>query len=309
MNVYVYPTDRDWYDYLSRKPELDEVNFWRPGGVQPFRQLDTGDLFLFRLKSPDNAIAGGGFFAHFSFAPLFQAWEAFGDKNGTPDYLTFLKLIGRHRRIEGPPDQASDLVIGCIVLTEPFFLPINSWLPVPSDYEVNSPQGQRYPADGETGRRLIAAVSDALRSAHVARLSETSQGIVQFGQGVRRWRLGQGAFSLVVSDAYDKRCAITGERTLPVLQAAHIVPVSKGGMHRPDNGLLLRSDIHTLFDKGYVTITPEGRFHVADALRADWSNGKVYYDLDGRAIREPRDSSLRPAREFLEWHNEAIYRG
>ena len=309
MNVYVYPTDRDWYDYLSRKRHLDEVNFWRPGGVQPFRQLHTGDLFLFRLKSPDNAIAGGGFFAHFSFAPLFQAWEAFGDKNGTPDYLTFLKLIGRHRRIEGPPDQAADLVIGCIVLTEPFFLPKVSWLRVPSDYEVNSPQGQRYDAEYGTGKELLGYVIHALQLGDLHHISDSDDWRVRFGFGSGKWRLGQGAFSFIVSDAYERRCAITGERTFPVLQAAHVIPVSKGGMHRPDNGLLLRSDIHTLFDKGYVTVTPSGEFRVGSRLRTDWHNGRIYYDLYRKLIRLPSDTQLRPARELLEWHNDTVFKG
>jgi HNH endonuclease len=53
---------------------------------------------------------------------------------------------------------------------------------------------------------------------------------------------------------YDRRCTITGERTLPVLEAAHIKPYGSGGPHQPENGLLLRSDLHTLFDQGYMTV-------------------------------------------------------
>ena len=59
-------------------------------------------------------------------------------------------------------------------------------------------------------------------------------------------RLGQGSFRVLVTDAYGRQCAATGERTLPVLQAAHIHPYAVGGPHRVDNGLLLRSDLHTL---------------------------------------------------------------
>jgi len=103
MKVYVYPTDRDWYQYLSTRTGVDEVNFWRPGGQQPFRQLRPGDLFLFRFGKPDNAIVGGGTYTHFSFAPLFQAWDFFGEKNGTRDYDSFLRLIARHRRVDRIP--------------------------------------------------------------------------------------------------------------------------------------------------------------------------------------------------------------
>jgi putative restriction endonuclease len=61
-------------------------------------------------------------------------------------------------------------------------------------------------------------------------------------------RLGQGSFRVLVTDAYRYRCAITSERTLPVLEAAHIRPYATGGKHALSNGLLLRSDLHRLFD-------------------------------------------------------------
>ena len=124
-----------------------------------------------------------------------------------------------------------------------------------------------------------------------------------------RPRLGQGAFRLIVADAYEKRCAITGEKTLPVLEAAHIKPVSNGGEHRIDNGLLLRSDLHKLFDLGYATITPSGEFRVSAKLKETWMNGKVYYDLDRSTIRVPSRGDYQPAHSFLEWHNDVVFRG
>ncbi len=147
MKVYIYPTDREWYRFLSNRPGTDEVNFWRPGGRQPFRQLRPGDLFLFRFGKPDDAIVGGATYTHFSFAPLFQVWEAFGEKNGTIDYDSFLRLIARHREFSGPPERAAGAVIGNIVLTAPFFLRRNDWIPIPGDYQATSPQGQGYDAN------------------------------------------------------------------------------------------------------------------------------------------------------------------
>jgi putative restriction endonuclease len=69
-------------------------------------------------------------------------------------------------------------------------------------------------------------------------------------------RLGQGAFRVLVTDVYNRRCAVTHERTLPALEAAHIRPYGDGGEHEARNGLLLRRDIHSLFDAGYVTSRP-----------------------------------------------------
>lgn len=65
-----------------------------------------------------------------------------------------------------------------------------------------------------------------------------------------RPRLGQGAFRVMITDTYERRCAVAREKALPVLEAAHIRPVSAGGEHELPNGLLLRSDVHRLLDRG-----------------------------------------------------------
>jgi putative restriction endonuclease len=124
---------------------------------------------------------------------------------------------------------------------------------------------------------------------------------------VRR-RLGQGGFRVLVSDAYSRRCTVTGEKTFPVLEAAHIRPVSKGGEHRVSNGLLLRADIHKLFDLGYVTVSPAGQFRVSSQLREEWQNGLVYYALEKASIRVPESQDLRPDRVLLEWHGDEVFR-
>ncbi len=107
---------------------------------------------------------------------------------------------------------------------------------------------------------------------------------------------------------FDRRCAISGERALPALEAAHIRGVKHGGTHRIDNGLLLRSDIHRLFDSGYVTVTPSLKVKVSSRLKTDWNNGEPYYPLRGLEIALPKREVDRPSREFLEWHADTVYR-
>ena len=309
MNVYVYPTDREWFQFLSREQSVDEVNFWRPGGRQAFRQLNPGDLFLFRLGKPDDAIVGGGTYTHFSFASIQQVWDAFGRKNGSPDYETFRRLIAKYKDLESAPDQIAATTIGCIVLTAPFFLPRERWLRVPVEYGTHNQQGRRFDAGTRVATSLVTAVSEAVAASAPRRVAEQVLTEMRFGEYVVRQRMGQGGFSLMVADAYERRCAVSGERTLPVLESAHIVPVSRGGLHRPENGLMLRSDIHKLFDQGYVTIKPDGRFAVSERLRKDWHNGRIYYELDARPTFLPSETSLRPGRHALEWHNDVIFKG
>ena len=76
-----------------------------------------------------------------------------------------------------------------------------------------------------------------------------------------------------------------------------------------DNGLLLRSDLHRLYDRGYVTVTPDYVFLVGERLRDDFRNGRSYYGLHGSKIAVPECPQWRPNREFLDWHRETVFRG
>src|SRR5262249_12936686 len=122
-------------------------------------------------------------------------------------------------------------------------------------------------------------------------------------------RLGQRTFRVLITDIYGRRCAVTKERTLPALDAAHIRPYEDGGAHAATNGLLLRRDIHSLFDAGYVTVTPALRFEVSRRSREEFDDGKHYYALHGSEIERPSQLSQRPDPSALLWHNENCFRG
>jgi putative restriction endonuclease len=122
-------------------------------------------------------------------------------------------------------------------------------------------------------------------------------------------RLGQGSFRVLVTDAYRYRCAMTNERTLPVLQAAHIRPYAKGGEHALSNGLLLRSDLHTLFDLGYLTVDPDKKtIVVSRRIREEYENGRDYYALHGQALAQPQNPSALPSIDSLSYHAAEVFR-
>ncbi|MEP6753870.1 MAG: HNH endonuclease, partial [Chthonomonadales bacterium] len=73
--------------------------------------------------------------------------------------------------------------------------------------------------------------------------------------------------------------------------------------------LLLRSDLHRLYDQGYVTVTPDHVFQVGDRLRDEFHNGKTYYALDNTKISLPERTIWQPNKEFLEWHNATVFKG
>jgi putative restriction endonuclease len=119
---------------------------------------------------------------------------------------------------------------------------------------------------------------------------------------------GQGTFRLRLLRAY-RRCAITRESARPVLDAVHIQPYLGPMSNQLQNGLILTKELHTLFDAGYITITPDYAVRVSDALRADYQNGRRYFTYDKQRIHMPQDLLYRPSRAALAWHQEHVFRG
>lgn len=305
MRFYIGITDEEWFRFLSARPEIDEVNFWQPSGNRTFKSLSVGEPFLFKLHSPNNYIVGGGFFAHYSQCPVELAWEAFGEKNGASSLPEMRSRLAKYRRVT--EDRRANYVIGCIILSDPFFLPTEQWIPQPADFSKNLVQGRSYDASSGTGQQTWEAVLQHLE-ANVRQPREVN-GPIWGRPALVRQRLGQGTFRMLITDTYERRCAITREKALPVLQAAHIRPVRDRGTHRIDNGVLLRSDLHALFDAGYVTITPQYHVRVSHKLKDDFDNGEHYHQLDRSEIWIPKSSEDRPNREFLEWHADTTFKG
>ena len=189
------------------------------------------------------------------------------------------------------------------MLRDTTFLPEARTLPAPAGWAPNIVQGKTFAAvDSEMEHTLRQLLLDT------AGVGTVSGGV--FGDPrLTPVRVGQQPFKALVLDAYRRRCAFTGQRIVPVLQAAHIRPVSEGGDNRVDNGLLLRSDVHTLFDRGYLGVHPQRReLMVSPALRAEFDNGEEFYARAGHVIDLPERRANRPNREFLAWHADTVFK-
>lgn len=301
MKSFVAVTDAEWFSFLKDIPEVEEVNFWQPSPRGVFRALEPGDPMLFKLHYPDHFIVGGGFYTHYSVLPASLAWEAFGEKNGAASLVEMRGRIEKYRRAANPTE---DYQIGCIILEQPFFFDRDEWIQPPANFRPNIVRGKTYDDASVEGRELWSEIELRLMASRPTELREI-QALGPLAM-VRR-RLGQGAFRVMVTDTYQRRCAVTAERVLPVLEAAHIRSVREGGTHRIDNGLLLRSDIHRLFDRGYLTVRPDHGVAVSARLRKDWANGEYYKQFEGIEVWTPRRREDRPSREFLEWHGDTVF--
>jgi putative restriction endonuclease len=312
MKGFIGVTDNEWFDFLAQHPGIDEVNFWQPGGSTRFKALVPSEPFLFKLHSPLNYIVGGGLFAHSSILPISLAWSAFEIKNGARSLSEMRRRTEKYRRSR--PSPGEDYKIGCIILTQPFFFPREQWIPIPPDFSLNIVQGKTYDLSAGLGLTIWEQVSEILKSnldpksfTDLMEISDIPQ--ERYGKpSVIVPRLGQGSFRVMVTDAYQRRCSVTQDKILPILEAAHIRPYKDDGPHRINNGLLLRSDIHRLFDSGYVTVTLDHHFEVSRRIKEEFDNGEEYRALHGNRIWVPSSPRFQPSPEFLSWHNEKVFR-
>jgi putative restriction endonuclease len=309
LELYVAHTHPEWYDFLSSKAtagRLDEVNFWFPKSQRPPKKFEPGEPVFFRLGAPERKIAGYGFFAHFNLLPLDLAWETFRYRNGAPDRSSLYRILGR------VTSEDMALPLACMVLLDAHFWADARWIPWDETrgYAGSGIQLGRTDRDPRNVETLLAELRrdavepppELLDRFEPLLVDERETALAE--QTIRE---GQGAFRLRLLDAYGA-CAITGEHTEPVLDAAHIQPYLGPKSNHPSNGLILTKEFHALFDKGLVTIEPPGsrsdyRVRVSRLIRARWNNGRRYNDFDGQPLVSlPSDARLRPSPEALEWH-------
>jgi HNH endonuclease len=200
------------------------------------------------------------------------------------------------------------------MISQPIFFAEQDWEAEPADFSRNIVRGAGYDVTLGEGRRIWEACLERIRLHRVPIAAEETAQWAALVDGPRygterlvRPRLGQGTFRVAVTQAYRGACAVSGEHSLPVLDVAHIQGYAEGGPHDVRNGLLLRADIHRLFDRGYVTVTPDHRFEVSRRLREEFENGKTYYALQGRMIQLPQCAGDHPDPALLRWHNEKVF--
>lgn len=296
VDLYVGNTDKDWFDHLKAQPSLQEVNHWQPSGVK-FKILREGGIFFFRLKSPINMIGGFGLLASTENASISLLWDSIGTGNGVSSKEEFVSRVKHYRTknsVKGIVDEKTQ--VGFKILTEPVFLDEKDWFPEPSDWSPQIVVGKSYSSDSSSGQDLLSHYMNlAGRSSgrdSIARRMFGFEEEVQAGYKTRsvKQRTGQHLFKINLMYAYGGKCAMTGCNIEEVLEAAHIVPFSKSHDHSIANGILLRKDIHTLFDKGLIAIDKNYRIRLSEEFKSNYpQKDNIYFKLDGQKIQLPHD--------------------
>lgn len=166
--------------------------------------------------------------------------------------------------------------------------------PIPLSAYGQVPYYSVLAANAKTGRLLESWLKGKVSSAVVKHDAK-----VRFRTAEVEQRVGQPEFRAALLRAYSNTCAVTGCTVNEVLQAAHIRPVTNSGSHSLKNGLLLRADVHNLFDQGLLTI--DGRYQVI--LNESIRGSKTYRTFHGKKlVMIPSNPTERPSKKLLEEH-------
>ncbi|WP_165356995.1 HNH endonuclease [Nocardioides zhouii] len=329
MRIVVGVTDNHWASFLRDRDDVTEANFWQPSS-HGFKALAPGEPFLFKTKDPKKFngfdipgyhLVGGGFFDEYVEMRVSEAWTIWGVANGVGSEAELL-MRAQGYRARSTSSVDPDPTIGCIILRNIFFAERGSEIPEPPHWARNIVTYAGYDLDSAEPRQDSEYVMDAFAALqHGARVDYAWEpdlrGVKLDWEGPRygppvlvRPRMGQGHFKRAVAAAYGHRCAVTASATFPSLEAAHIMPFAEGGEHAVANGLLLRTDVHRLYDRGYLSVDADLRLRVSPQLREHGWNGEEFYarEAAGYVIPAPTDADLQPRQDALAWHYETLFR-
>ncbi len=293
----ISPTDNNWFSNLKKEKVVDDINFWTP---TPWNlKFNEGDRWYFMLKSPIRKIGGGGYIKEYHNLTVEQAWNKYGIKNGFYSKDDFIRSLGKHKSKNSlnKNELEGSTIIGCIILYGAVFLNDDQYIDLEDYKEISfSPnivkykkfnddedfilekvlKGEIYNSDSE-----FKPVDPHTKKSKV--ISENSR------------RDGQSEFKAALVEVYSGKCCITGESTPELLEAAHIQPYLSKKSNHLQNGLLLRTDIHKLFDKNLLYIDQGYRVHISSFV-----NSGYYQELDGKVVSMPNHNKYYPSLSALE---------
>jgi putative restriction endonuclease len=239
---------------------------------------------------------------------LSEMWEWFRDESGADSLAALRAQYG----LASGSEAVDDPEVEAILLRDVRFFSTGESVEVPIDpVRFVLEAGAYFDLDGRSDTDpIVRAVLTYMQPGHSDSADEVVQAVLGKIRGQAKSvvaRIGQQAFKAMVSEAYGHHCALTGDKVRPVLEAAHIRSYSSGGEYRLDNGILLRSDMHTLYDRGFISFDLEVRLMVSPQLRERFGNGDWLYARAGQSISLPERVVDRPNPDFLQWHHEKVY--
>lgn len=293
-----------WSEFLSSGSistilcmlDNDEVN-------DLIEKIEPGTLVVLVLdKAEHTYIVGGGFYFRTSKFKPQEAWSLYGVRTGAISYETFLDEVKRH-------DGHEKSTLPCVILDSVFLFDDNVKFFLPDELRDNFQDRRCYHLSKEDPLALYLNKFVLLRrTSFLNKFGDSWQGVYK-AASERNERAYLPAFNARVFAAYNNKCAITGTKATPVLKAINIQPFYDFTFQGAQNGILLRSDISQLFEKGYLTAYYENdttiKVKLSKCSKIAWT--KDYMQYDGAVLSTPKLKSLWPKKEFLEWHQHNCF--
>jgi len=274
----ISPTDKNWFDYLRANQLNSLVNFWTPTPWN-IKLVQQRDRWHFLLKSPIRKIAGFGEFVEYKNLTTYEAWNKFGHRNGMSTKMELMQkvelYVSKHSRLKTP--DISSHVIGCIILKNCQFWENSDWM-VPEEANITFKS------------QIVKYKYFAEENLNFQLLNEPRE---DYKREVNQ-RRGQGVFKGLILKAYDNKCCISGELCPELLEAAHIQAYINSQSNHVQNGLLLRVDLHRLFDHDLLFIDDEYTVNISSIIK-----DKIYRKFHGRKITLPSNQQNYPSKKSL----------
>jgi putative restriction endonuclease len=287
----ISPTDKNWFDFLKDSELNSYVNFWTPTPWN-VRNLSLGNRFYFMLKSPIRKLGGFGEFQEYKNLTALQAWNEFGFRNGRGSKQEFIDSIQQYidknsSRLGGQEIDINTYEIGCISLKNCEFWETEKFINI-EDYDVTFPV-------------QVVKIKYFTTYDPFYNLQENSSDFCIIGaprndkQNISiNSRYGQAEFRGKVLRAYDNQCCISGETIPEILEAAHIQEYRNINSNHVQNGLLLRTDLHRLYDNGLIYIDENYVINISNQI-----SSPHYIQYHDKLIKLPSNLHEYPSKDAL----------
>ncbi len=287
----ISPTDNAWFTFLKDSGQNSFVNFWTPTPWN-IKKLNRGNRWYFLLKSPIRQIGGFGEFYEYKNLTAIGAWNEFGQRNGCHSREDLINKIQRYLdknsvKYGGKSIKIDTYQIGCVVLKNCQFWEEENYMN-PSDYQINFPTQVVKLKYFEGYNPLMSLIDTSLNFNLISEQREDYTVTV-------KQRKGQGQFKGKILKAYNNKCCITGETCPELLEAAHIQPYLTELSNHIQNGILLRVDLHRLYDNGLLFIDKDYIVHISSLIIGD-----DYLKYNGKSMSLPISLENYPSQKALE---------
>lgn len=287
----IAPTDNNWFNLLKEREYNSYINFWTPTPWN-ITGLKPNDKWYFMLKSPIRKIGGFGEFVEYKNLTAENAWKEFGYRNGRISKDNFFNSIQNYidrnsQNFGGKNLNAATYEIGCIILKNCQFWNEYDYKN-PTDYDVLFPS------------QIVKFKYFDIYDPFIKSFNEVNDfEIISEPRNDKRYliqsRNGQSIFKGRILKAYNNKCCITGESIPELLEAAHIQEYRNSSSNHTQNGLLLRIDIHRLFDNNLIFIDRDYTIHISSQIENEY-----YRKYHGKIISIPTLEIDYPSKEALE---------